>query len=58
MRDLLKRWSIPFGATISESASEVSDTSLNESTRRTVGITFLIFSILFFIFLSPKPKDK
>ena len=58
MRELLKRWSIPFGATLSESDSESSETNLNENTRRTIGITFLIFSILFFIFLNPKAKDQ
>jgi len=58
MRDLLKRWSIPIGATMSESTSESSNTNVNENTRRTVGVTFLIFSILFFIFLNPKAKDQ
>ncbi len=57
MRDLLKRWSLPFGEQIDESNSELSQTNVDEDTRRTVGITFLIFSILFFIFVSPKAKD-
>jgi len=57
MRDLLKRWAIPFGAKLGESTEELDQTNVDDNTRRTAVITFLIFSILFFIFVSPKAKD-
>ena len=58
MRDLFKRWNVPFGSTMNESSVESTESNVNEKTRRTIGVTFLIFSILFFIFLNPKAKDQ
>ncbi len=58
MRDLLKRWTLPFGAKLEDLIEESEQTILDENTKRTAGITFLIFSILFFIFVSPKSKDQ
>lgn len=58
MRDLLKRWSLPFGVNPQNAAEDAVDTSVNSDTRRTAGITFLLFSILFFILITPGTKKS
>ena len=58
MRDLFKRWNVPFGSTMNESSVESTESNVNEKTRRTIGVTFLIFSILFFYLSKSKGKGS
>ena len=58
MRDLFKRWNVPFGSTMNESSVESTESNVNEKTRRTIGVTFLIFSILFFYLSKSKSKGS
>lgn len=57
MRALLQRWALPFGAILQKQVEDTTSPNVKTETRRTIGITFLIFSILFFILLTPRNKQ-
>lgn len=57
MRALLQRWALPFGAVLQTQPEDTTSSNVQSETRRTIGITFLIFSILFFILITPRNKQ-